>query len=224
MIDLLIIQHEKKTPPGSVLEWAHNHQLHFKIWNIFDSQETYKPEDAKSVIICGGTMDTFEEAEFPWLIQEKKFIQDCIQAKKPIFGLCLGSQLLAETLGGKVYSMNKWELGFIPVNILDKQKNILETLQVFHWHQYTFDLPPEAQLLATNDFCPHQGFTFGNNIIATQFHPEATTDWIKACAESIGEKKYEGLVQSKKEIYDNLNLQKDLQKWFFKQLNEWFPF
>lgn len=224
MIELLIIQHENKTPPGSVLEWAESHQLHFKVWKIFESQESFMLSDVKAIVICGGTMDTFEESNFPWLVQEKKFIQDCILAQKPLFGLCLGSQLLAEALGGKVYSMNEWELGFTNIHIQSSKAGNSESLQVFHWHQYTFDLPAGAKLLATNDFCPHQGFTFGNNIIATQFHPEATIDWIKACADSIGETKYLGLVQSKKEIYDNLNLQKNLQKWFFKQLDQWFPF
>ena len=43
-----------------------------------------------------------------------------------------------------------------------------------HWHGDTFDLPAGAQRLASTDLCRNQAFSLGSNIIAFQFHPEAS--------------------------------------------------
>ncbi len=220
MLDLLIIQHESDTPPGSTLEWADQRSLNFQIWKIYEgSQAPVEADQVGAVLICGGSMDTWEEQKYPWLKIEKNYIQQCLQLQKPLFGLCLGSQLLAEALGGKVYSMNKWEAGFVPVQLLEEDHRELE---VFHWHQFTFDLPPGAQLIATHEFCPNQAFRHGPNIVATQFHPEATKTWIAECADLATSRSYAGRVQSKQEILDCLPKQPLQQAWFFKQLDTWY--
>jgi GMP synthase-like glutamine amidotransferase len=223
MLDVLIIQHEDDTPPGSALEWAQAQGLSTQVWRI--DKNDARPVDIakfKALIVCGGTMDTFEEDKHPWLKTEKAFLKECIQAQKPIFGLCLGSQLLAEVLGGRSYPYNKWEIGFVPVQLLDESPK--KTLQVFHWHQCTFDLPPGAELLATNDFCKNQAFTWGKNIIATQFHPEASDAWVKECADSVEDgRTFVGVVQNKKEMLESISLRKPMQDWFFAKLTKWFP-
>lgn len=134
-------------------------------------------------------------------------------------GLCLGSQLLAEVLGGKVFPMNSWEIGFVPVQMRDQTTPY--TLNVFHWHQCTFDLPPGGELMATNDFCRNQAFRWGANVVATQFHPEATLAWIEECAEEVTEK-HLGNVQTRKQMLDSRDLQKAQQDWFFRTLNDWY--
>lgn len=220
MIDLLIIRHEEDTPPGSTLLWAQQNNLKYHVWNIASEPTPFLPEEIKSLIVCGGSMDTFEEDKFPWLRAEKDFIKKCIDRGMPVFGLCLGSQLLAEVLGGSNSALGKWEIGFVPVSVLEN--GTATTLQVFHWHQCGFELPPGAQLIASNDFHKNQAFSWGNNVIATQFHPEAMEDWITACAQWVTEEPYSGLVQNKEEMLSSISLQKPLQEWFFQQLDKWF--
>lgn len=219
MQDLLIIQHEADTPPGTVLNWAQERGLRTHIWNIATESAPCSPEDVKALLICGGSMDTFEESRYPWLIDEKVFIKKCVQRRIPVMGLCLGSQLLAEVLGGKVHPMNSWEIGFVPVQMRDQTTPY--TLNVFHWHQCTFDLPPGGELMATNDFCRNQAFRWGTNVVATQFHPEATMAWIEECAEEVNEK-HLGNVQTRKQMLESRELQKAQQDWFFRTLNDWY--
>ncbi|MCB0371222.1 MAG: type 1 glutamine amidotransferase, partial [Bdellovibrionales bacterium] len=169
MQDLLIIQHESDTPVGSVLLWAQQNGLRPHIWNIATEPPPFAPEEIKALLICGGSMDTFEEDQYPWLKEEKLFIKKCVELGVLIFGLCLGCQLLAEVLGGRVYSAKKWEIGFIQVTMMDQFAPY--TLSVFHWHQFTFDLPSNAELIATNNYIPNQAFRWGKTILATQFHP-----------------------------------------------------
>lgn len=219
MTDLLVIEHEIDSPPGSTLEWARLRGIKPLIWKVAHQPAPCKPEDVKAMVICGGSMDVFEEERCPWLKGEKKFISDVLRRETPVMGLCLGSQLIAEVLGGKVYSLNKWEIGFIPVEMRDLEKPY--TLNVFHWHQCTFDLPKGAELIATNDFCKNQAFRWGSNVIATQFHPETTVQWVHECAAEVNES-HQGLVQKKEEMLNSISLQSELQKWYFSTLDKLF--
>ncbi len=219
MFDLLFIQHEDDVPPGTALLWAEQRGLTTKIWQIAKGAPSYALSDFKALIICGGSMDTFEEEKHPWLRDEKSFIKDCIEQGKPVFGLCLGSQLIADVMGGKVYPLNTWEIGFVPIQMKDEPTPY--TLQVFHWHQCGFDLPPQAESFAEGEFWKNQAFKIGNKVMATQFHPESTVAWVHECADEVTTE-YTGLVQTKQEMLDSLHLQKIQQDWFFKALDRWF--
>ncbi|MGZ3769055.1 MAG: type 1 glutamine amidotransferase [Bdellovibrio sp.] len=212
MKHLLIIQHEHDVTAGTTLEWAKLKNYQIEYWYPAENSQT--PNfNFDMVVICGGSMDTFEEDKYPWLKTEKAYIAELIQRNIKIFGLCLGAQLLAEMLGGSIYKHVGWEIGFVPVQI--EQKSFLN---VFHWHQYSFQLPPGAQLLAQGDYCYNQAFTYGNHIVGTQFHPESTVDWILECADCVKEIHF-GLVQTPSQIRDQVFLQKKLQDWYFKQLD-----
>lgn len=219
MVELLIIQHESDTPPGSTLEWARLRGIRPLIWQAAHEPAPCRPDEVKALVICGGSMDVFEEDRCPWLKAEKEFIREALQKEIPIMGLCLGSQLIAEALGARVYSLNTWEVGFIPVQMNDREAPY--TLDVFHWHQCTFDLPMGAELIATNEFCQNQAFKWGANVIATQFHPETTVQWVHECAADVNET-HQGLVQRSREMLERISLQAKLQKWYFDTLDRLF--
>lgn len=216
MVDLLIIEHEVDSPPGSTLEWARLRGITPLIWKAAHEPAPCKPDEVKALVICGGSMDVFEEERCPWLVQEKAFISEILRRNIPVMGLCLGSQLIAEALGARVYSTNTWEIGFIPVNMQDRETPY--TLNVFHWHQCTFELPEGAELIATNDFCKNQAFRWGSNVIATQFHPETTVQWVHECAAEVNDS-HKGLVQRPREMLDSISLQPKLQQWYFDTLD-----
>jgi GMP synthase-like glutamine amidotransferase len=209
-----ILQHEDSTPPGSVLEWAknnnYNYEIHFFSQGLLDHNTHYDV-----LVICGGGINVDQEALYPWLTDEKKFITAAIQKNKKIVGLCLGAQLLAESLGGKVFKAEAWEVGWQSVKLLESKRELM----AFHWHGYQFTTPPHSTKIAENECTPHQGFHYGKNIIAFQFHPESTHAWVKECSEDSDLPPKAKWVQNKDEMIAGLYHQHSMKEWFFKELD-----
>lgn len=91
-----IIEHVPFETPG-VLEQLPN----YEIIKMYEDFEFPKVEDLELLIILGGPMSVHDAIS--WLPQEKLFIHEVLQADKPILGICLGAQLIAEAIGGEVY-------------------------------------------------------------------------------------------------------------------------
>jgi len=168
------------------------------------------PEEIDWLIVIGGPMGVYDTADYPWLIQEKTFIKSMIDSGKIVLGFCLGAQLIADVLGEKVYKNKYREIGWFPITrskeaMICKLGNIIpETINTFHWHGDTFDLPKNAVLLASSDACKNQAFSIDDRIFGFQFHFEATPDFVKAlivnCANELDGSMF---VQSRENILSN---------------------
>ena len=164
-------------------------------------------EDFDWLIIMGGPMGVYDEDRFPWLKNEKRFISDVIEAGKVLLGVCLGAQLIASVLGAKVYKNRFREIGWFPITRSETPaetilgKVLPETLEVFHWHGDTFDIPEGATLLASSEACHNQGFVIENRIVGFQFHLETTMEaakkLINECSDELDGSRY---VQSKEQM------------------------
>jgi GMP synthase (glutamine-hydrolysing) len=129
------------------------------------------------VFVLGGPIGAYEEALYPFLKDELRFIEKRLAAKRPIVGICLGAQLMARALGARVYPAAAKELGWAPIALTDAgERSVLKPLDsgpVLHWHGDTFDLPPNATRLASTAICENQAFSVGTHALALQFHIEA---------------------------------------------------
>ncbi len=143
------------------------------------------PKPLHLLIIMGGPMSANDEALYPFLTDEKIFLRRWLKERKPAVGICLGAQLIAHCLGGKVYRGNMEELGWYELELTKDGQNdpflrgFPARFPAFQWHSETFDLPYEALLLATSRNYPHQAFRFGDLVYAFQFHFEVTHDMIQ---------------------------------------------
>ncbi|MCL6459581.1 MAG: type 1 glutamine amidotransferase [Gorillibacterium sp.] len=79
------------------------------------------------LIVMGGPMNIYEEAEYPWLIAEKQLIRDAVKQNKKVLGICLGAQLLADALDAKVFSNPVKEIGWYPIGLTREAKEWLAT-------------------------------------------------------------------------------------------------
>lgn len=132
------------------------------------------------LIILGGPISVNDAAIFPFIDEEIKFLKLRIAADKPTLGICLGAQLIASALGAKIYSGNEKEIGWHVLNLTEAgEKSAMKYLsaehcRLLHWHGETFDLPEDAVLLASTENYKNQAFSYGDNVLALQFHPEIT--------------------------------------------------
>ena len=146
--------------------------------------------DAESVdglIVMGGPMGVYDEAIHPWLAEEKAFIKQIIVQNKPVLGICLGAQLIAEVLGAKVGKNKQREIGFF--SLAGDGKIFPPEFTAFHWHGDTFGIPDGAVHLAASAACGNQAFIYKDNVLGLQFHLETTEESLlalcKNCADEI---------------------------------------
>jgi GMP synthase-like glutamine amidotransferase len=208
-----ILQHTNETTSGLTIDWLKSRNIEWKQTRFYLDEELPRTEDVDFLVICGGAMGAYDEAKHPWLTSEKAFIKKCVDQEKTIVGLCLGSQLIANSLGAKVKKHSGWEIGWHEVEI----KNF-GSLTTFQYHQDTFQLPSRAVRIATNAFCENQGFMIGEKIIGVQFHPEATEEWIAYCADD-PELPTSGNVQTTKEMLSKLSNVAKQREWYFSELD-----
>ncbi len=146
------------------------------------------------LVVMGGPMNIYEEDKFPWLRDEKKLIEKAISAGKIVIGICLGAQLIADVLGGRVTKNKFKEIGWFPVRLTaeGKQSEILGalpgTFTAFHWHGDTFQIPENAVRIAESDGCANQAFEYDNGrVTCLQFHLESTQESIHRLAQNCKE-------------------------------------
>jgi GMP synthase (glutamine-hydrolysing) len=155
-----------------------------------------RAEAAALLIVMGGPIGVYDAPDYPFLTVEIELIRSRLEAKRPVLGVCLGSQLMAAALGAKVFpGTNGVELGWESVRLTEAgERHPLADVAgddrpVLHWHGDTFDLPEGATLLASTSRYAHQAFAVGSYGLALQFHVETDADeleqWFVAFAGDI---------------------------------------
>lgn len=178
----LIFQHTPEETPGTLTEWLESARFPFHVHHVYETGQAPTAAAYDWLIVLGGPMNVDDEADHPWLKTEKEFIRGWIASGKPMLGICLGGQLLAQSLGASVTKNEQREIGFHAVERTGRDHPALRrwpfALEVFQWHEDTFALPEGAVNLLTNATCANQAFAKGDRLLGLQFHPESTPDWI----------------------------------------------
>jgi GMP synthase-like glutamine amidotransferase len=198
-------QHVPYEGIGNIEPWLMNNGFEITSTQFYKSAQLPDYKKVDLLIIMGGPMSVNDEDKFPWLLEEKQFIRRCIEAGKPVLGICLGSQLIANAMGAKVYPNHSKEIGWFPVQGIEPDDpgtfRFPSTFEVFHWHGDTFDLPPAAVHLASSEATENQAFQLGKSVMGIQFHPETTPGLLnEMISHSRGELIASRYVQSEKEI------------------------
>ncbi|MDG1737520.1 MAG: hypothetical protein P8L68_04835 [Paracoccaceae bacterium] len=154
-----------------------------------------QPEDYNAYLITGGKYSVFDT--LAWQDRFLDFIGDVISKNIQIIGICYGHQAIAQVLGGVVErSPRGYGVGLMPVSVVADTSWCQSSedplmLHAMHQDQVTV-LPEGAEVFLSSDFCPISGFTFNNNVLAIQQHPDFTCDLnydlIKKREDRIGEK------------------------------------
>jgi GMP synthase-like glutamine amidotransferase len=174
----------------------------------------------------GGPMSVNDEKKYPWLAAEKKLIRQAIAEDKTVIGICLGAQLIAESLGAKVYQNDQKEIGWFPIKLTSEAIqhklffNLQNPITVFHWHGDTFDIPGNAIHLATSKACKNQGFLYQNKILGLQFHLETTKESLHQMIINGRDELVNGqYIQTEKEIENTPEFFEENRKFLFSLLD-----
>ena len=198
MKKLLVLKNIEREGPGLFLKIAKEKGFLPEIYNLSLGEKLPEPKKDDLILIMGGPMSVrdINNEKYFWLREETYFLKRAIENQISIIGVCLGAQLLAHVLGGKIERLkdesnkeNKPELGWSEISSIEEKSNekinlsIKEPLKVLHWHGDRIILPPQAKLLASSNRCREQLFKVGESIYGLQFHVETegdmTSDWIK---------------------------------------------
>jgi GMP synthase (glutamine-hydrolysing) len=140
----------------------------------------------QGLVIMGGPQSVYEEDRFPYLKAEKALTRHAVETNRPVLGVCLGSQILAEVLGSSVRGSGSLELGWKKVTLSPQGqkdsllKHLPHELTPLHWHGDIYDLPPGAELLAASEMTAVQAFAWKKRCYGFLFHLEATLKQILA--------------------------------------------
>jgi GMP synthase-like glutamine amidotransferase len=175
----LVLQHIACEPPGvyeDVLDERGARIVRVEV----DAGEPLPAGRFDAIVAMGGPMSANDEAELPWLRAEKALIAEAVRAGTAFWGVCLGVQLLAASLGARVYTGAEPEVGVLPVELTDEAladpvfAGLPRSLPALQWHGDTFELPKGAVRLAGSAAYPNQAFRY-RNAYGLQFHLEVST-------------------------------------------------
>ena len=144
-----------------------------------------EPETWDLLVVMGGPMNVYEDVNYEWLPAEKAYLDRALALDRPILGVCLGAQLLAERLGAAVTRNEYTEIGWSHLSMNPAARapgQLFEHFSdipcVFQWHGDTFAIPTGATPIGSTPGCANQGFVKGNSV-GIQFHLELTPDALK---------------------------------------------
>jgi GMP synthase (glutamine-hydrolysing) len=194
MAKILVLQHHPAENLGAIADALEGAALAWQYVRVFDGHPI--PKDVKGLgglIVMGGPQTVYQLDRYPYLRDEIVLIESALKADKPLLGVCLGSQLLAATLGAEVRRGEQCEIGWFPVRLSDAAKDdrLLRGLPAefvaAHWHSDVFDLPKDAVTLASSARTPVQAYRYGAKAYGLLFHAEMTREIMTALVDEFGE-------------------------------------
>ena len=173
---VLIVLHQETSTPGRVGQSLRRRgfDLDIRRPRFGDALPETMAEHAGAVIF-GGPMsandtDAFVHREIDWFDVP-------LREAAPCLGICLGAQMLARNLGANVSPNSEGyaEIGYYPITPTETGRAFMSWPEkVYQWHSEGFELPSDAELLATGNIYRNQAFRVGPAAFGIQFHPELT--------------------------------------------------
>ena len=188
-MDVVVLQHIACEPPGEYETVLRERGAALHRVELDEGEGLPALTGFDAIVAMGGPMSVNDDALLPWLTAEKAAIGEAVRAGVPYFGACLGAQLLAASLGARVYAGPEPEVGVLPVTLTAEGAadplfaGLPRSFPTLQWHGDTFDLPEGATLLASSPAFPNQAFRYGRAAYGIQFHmevlPEMAREWAR---------------------------------------------
>lgn len=185
-MNVLIIMHDPAEGAGTLEEYLTAKKVSTRTIKLFNRERLpLNGAGLDGVISMGGPMNVYDEANYPFLKEEAEFLRQILTLGIPVLGICLGAQMIAKAGGAAITKASQKELGWNKVSLTEAAlddplfRGLPKQLSVFQWHEDTFALPVESELLATSSVCYHQAFRY-RHAYGLQFHIEVTPQMLAA--------------------------------------------
>jgi GMP synthase (glutamine-hydrolysing) len=184
---VLVLQHIACEPPGVFEDVLDERGIELRRVELDEGEPLPDWREFDAIVAMGGPMSVNDEAALPWLAEEKRAIGEAVRAGTPFWGVCLGVQLLAASLGAPVYPGPEPEVGLLPVELTEEGSEdpvfarLESGLATLQWHGDTFELPEGAVRLARSPAYENQAFRF-ERAYGVQFHLEVSAEMAREWA------------------------------------------
>ncbi|MGY4859138.1 glutamine amidotransferase-related protein [Cryobacterium sp. AP23] len=196
----LVLRHSDEIHLGNLEQVLLDHDYTVRYVDTLgaDGVQGIDPAEADLLVVLGGDMGAYETDDYPVLSDEIDLLAGRLEARRPVFAVCLGAQLMASALGSPVYRGASNEIGFRLVEptaagMAGPMRHV-SGIPMMQWHSDTFDLPAGTTRLAGSSAYGNEAFAIEDWALAVQFHPEVTAEmhetWL---ASSEAEVRAEGL-------------------------------
>ncbi len=225
MSEVLVVQNTRVEGSGYLGELLNNDGF---IITSVNAKHEKLPEKRYSLVVVLGAPESAND-DLAYLQAEQKLIKKTVDDNVPLIGICLGSQLIAKTFGGKVYRGPKKEIGFYHDLIIDNNSKLFSgftnPFTVFHWHGDTFDLPEKATRLVHSTNYPNQAFQIGS-AVGLQFHLEVNAEmvnlWLDKTQEKLQQIPYIDPQKIRSDIDENISIVKNNMNNFYNNFKSSF--
>lgn len=175
----LVIVNYEGAPLGNLEPHLRDHGYHIRQvpGSQLSQQDVARARKSDLLIVLGGLQSARDIDKVPSLRKQVDALRHRHEHNRPSLGICLGSQLMALALGGKVKrAPSGREFGLKPLQLTSagQTSEVMRKLtgaRVVQSHSDVFELPPNIATSASTSMYPNQAFEVGKSL-AVQFHPE----------------------------------------------------
>lgn len=210
---VLVFQHMDHDTVGRFADYFAEDGYLPQAVRLWEGQPIPSLKEFDFLFVLGGAQDVWQTDEYPWLVAEKEAIREWVlNLARPYIGICLGHQLLADSLGGKVGPSETSEVGVHRVRFSDgpDSHHFAHGLTGEHWvmqwhHAEVKEAPLQARVLASSPRANVQAIAIDRHALGLQFHaeftPQTIASWesqpsyLAALERSLGQDGYARLVR-----------------------------
>ncbi|MFJ4273752.1 type 1 glutamine amidotransferase [Streptomyces coelicoflavus] len=188
MSRLLVVQNHRGGGPGRFGDWLRADGLSTDVVHAYAGAPLPRRPGHDGVLVLGGGYLPDDDVRAPWLAPTRALVARAVERGVPVFGICLGGQLLALVAGGTVRGAHgEPEVGSTPLTLRPEAgddplfRGLPERVTAVEHHvDAVTALPPGATWLMASERCPYQAFRVGERAWGVQFHPEAGADRVRS--------------------------------------------
>ena len=163
-----------------LLEQSAGRDLHFRAIDC-QAMDYPRAESCDAYIITGSRFSVYDDE--PWIPELVEFVDRALQADRKVVGICFGHQLIAHFFGGETAEVG-WAVGVHRCDVVATANWMRPAKSGFallssHKDQVV-ELPTDARLLVSSDFCPNSGYAIGEQVFTLQGHPEFSKPYARA--------------------------------------------